>query len=103
MGENHTVRPFRMALKARLAARGCVRVLARVLEAKGTGNRLMDRLTLVLLIAAVCLSAGFVTCRRHVTVDTCVVVSDDGTAITYPPVKGHCVPAARPPVLAGDQ
>jgi len=103
MGENHTVRPFRMALKAGLAARARLRMLARILEAKGTGNRLMDRLTLILPLAAVCLLAGLVTCHRRVTVDTCVVVSDDGTAITYPPVKGHCVPEARPPVLAGDQ
>lgn len=33
---------------------------------------------------------------RHAPIQACVQIADDGTTITYPPMRGYCVPEPRP-------
>lgn len=40
---------------------------------------------------------------RHAPIQACVQIADDGTMITYPPMRGYCVPEPRAKIQEASQ
>lgn len=111
MEQNHS---GRLVTKTRLAPGNCLPVLARILEAKTTGDgchyvvrrgkELMTKpiriFPLIVLIAFIVSILAGLLYPRHGPFNACVEVKEDGTMITTEPVEGYC-PSA-PSKLAGE-